>query len=57
MKDLLKLQGAVISLHELARTIEDPGVEARIRRIADKLHDVVKELRETLAYVKIEDLP
>jgi hypothetical protein len=51
MKDLLTLQSAVIALHELARNIDDPGVEARIRRIADKLHEVVKELRETLAYL------
>jgi hypothetical protein len=52
MNDLLKLQSAVIALHELARSIDDPGIEARIRRIADKLHEVVKELKETLAYVE-----
>jgi hypothetical protein len=51
MRDLHKLQAAVITLHELARGIDDPGVQARIRRIADKLSDLVKELKATVAYV------
>lgn len=45
MNDLLKLQEAVVKLHELAREVSSPRIALHLRQTADSLAAFCKELR------------
>lgn len=46
MDEYWKLQDAVITIHDVARDIDDEAIALKLRLIADQLTEVAKEVKQ-----------